>query len=198
MAPRIGILGGTFDPPHTGHLILALDAIEQLALDRVLLVPAARQPLKAGTAMTDAPHRLAMLRLVADLDPRLSVDASEVARGGLSFTVDTVRALRTAEPDAEFVLLMGADTAATLPQRREPEALARMVRIGVAGRGEGRHPLPDGFSGERLAARRIDISATEIRRRVRDGCSIQGFVPPAVASYIAQHRLYRTTDRVTT
>lgn len=198
MSTRLGILGGTFDPPHVGHLLLALDALDALQLDRLLLIPAARQPLKSGQAITDAPHRLAMTRLIATADPRLAVDGSEVERGGLSFTVDTVRALRGTYPAAEFFLLMGEDTAATLPQWREPSALADLVQVVVAERGASERPLPAGFRAQRLQARRVDISATEIRARVRDGRSIRGFVPDAVAEYIAAHELYRTTDRVTT
>lgn len=193
MIRRLGILGGTFDPPHTGHLLLALDALDHLALDRLLLIPAARQPLKQGQAMSAAEHRLAMTGLLTAADPRIQVDGSEVARGGLSYTVDTMRALRGAHPDAELFFLMGEDSAATLPQWREPQALAELVRVVVAGRGDGDRPLPAGFRAERMPTRRVDISATEVRARVRAGRSIRGFVPDAVADYIATHRLYRTT-----
>ncbi|MBX3132724.1 MAG: nicotinate-nucleotide adenylyltransferase [Gemmatimonadaceae bacterium] len=193
MATRIGILGGTFDPPHIGHLLLALDAVEALGLDQLVFVPAARQPLKQGVPMTAAEHRLAMVRLLAAADSRFHVDDSEVTRGGLSFTIDTVRGLRTAHPDAELFLLMGADTAATLPQWRETEALALLVQVAVAGRGDGPMPKPAGFRVQPLPSRRVDISATEIRVRVGAGRSIRGFVPDAVADYIAAHGLYRTT-----
>lgn len=192
MATRIGIFGGTFDPPHVGHLLLALDALDHLQLQRLVLVPAARQPLKMDVPMTDPAQRLAMTRLLAESDPRLEVDGSEVDRGGLSFTVDTVRALRSAHPDAQFVLLMGADTAESLPKWREPEALALLVEVAIAGRGEHR-PAPAGFRTQYLPSRRVDVSATEIRERVRQGRSIRGFVPDAVAAYIAAHQLYRTT-----
>jgi nicotinate-nucleotide adenylyltransferase len=194
---RLGILGGTFDPPHTGHLLLALDAMDQLRLDRLLLVPAARQPLKVGQEMTAPADRLAMVRLLEAADSKIAVDGREVERGGLSYTVDTMRALRGEYPDAELFLLMGEDTAATLPQWREPAALADLVRLVVVGRGAETRPLPAGFRGERMATRRVDISATEIRARVREGRSIRGFVPDAVADYIVAHSLYRTTDRVT-
>lgn len=192
MATRIGIFGGTFDPPHLGHLLLALDALDHLQLDRLVLVPASRQPLKMDVPMTAPAHRLAMTRLLAESDPRLEVDASEVDRGGLSFTVDTVRALRRTHPDAQFVLLMGADTAESLPKWREPEALALLVEVAVAGRGDHR-PDPVGFRTQYLPSRRVDVSATEVRERVRQGRSIRGFVPDAVAAYIAAHQLYRTT-----
>jgi nicotinate-nucleotide adenylyltransferase len=190
---RIGLFGGTFDPPHTGHLLLALDALDHLALDRLLFVPAARQPLKRGVAMTAPEHRLAMVEALATADFRFAVEASEVARGGLSYTVDTVRALTAAYPDAELFLLMGADTAATLPQWREPEALSLLVQVAVAGRGTEPVQLPAGFRAQPFPMRRVDISATEIRARVAAGRSIRGFVPDAVAEYIAAHGLYRNT-----
>lgn len=193
MGERIGLFGGTFDPPHVGHLLLALDALDHLALDRLVLVPAARQPLKQGVAMTAPGHRLAMVEALAAADARLSVDGSEVARGGLSYTIDTVRALKAAHPDAELVLLMGADTAATLPQWREPEALSLLVHVAVAGRGAEPVQLPTGFRAQPFPMRRVDVSATEIRARVAAGRSIRGFVPDAVADYIAAHGLYRTT-----
>ncbi len=195
MGQRVGILGGTFDPPHNGHLLLALDAIDALELDELVLVPAARQPLKRGVEMTDPTHRLAMTECLARADHRLRVDGSEVARGGLSFTIDTVRAIAAARTDAELFLLMGADTAATLPQWREPEALALLVQVAVAGRGSEppAQNMPAGFRARPLPTRRVDISATEIRTRVGVGRSIRGFVPDAVADYIAAHGLYRTT-----
>lgn len=195
MGTRVGILGGTFDPPHTGHLLLALDALDALELDTLFVVPAARQPLKLGVEMTPSEHRLAMVRALAEADARLVVEGSEVERGGLSFTVDTVRALQDQHPDAEFFLLMGEDTAATLPQWREHEALSLLVTVAVAGRGNEQRPLPAGFQAQRLPVRRVDISATEVRDRVRRGRSIRGFVPDAVAEYIAAQQLYRTTTK---
>ncbi|MBX3173060.1 MAG: nicotinate-nucleotide adenylyltransferase [Gemmatimonadaceae bacterium] len=194
MATRIGVFGGTFDPPHTGHLVLALDAADALQLDRLLFVPAARQPLKQGLPMTAPEHRVAMVRALAAADPRFAVDTSEADRGGLSFTVDTMRGFRAAQPDAEFFLLMGADTAATLPQWREPTALAELVTVAIAGRGEAEMAAPEGFRVVSLPPRRLDLSATEIRARVRDGRSVRGFVPDAVAEYIASAGLYRTTN----
>ncbi len=196
MGERIGLLGGTFDPPHLGHLHLAYTALERLGLDRVVLIPARRQPLKAQAEMTPAADRLAMTRLLAASDPRLGVDAIEVERDGLSFSIDTVRAFRAAHPSAELTFLMGEDTAATLGQWREPAALAALARLVVLTRGESAAPgapLPAGVVVERVAARRIDLSATEIRARVRAGLPLRGFVTDEVAAYIAAHGLYRTT-----
>ena len=191
MAERLGILGGTFDPPHVGHLLAAGSAIERLGLDRVILIPAHRQPLKAGTEITAGPHRLAMCERLAACDPRLSVDPVELDRGGLSFTVDTLRAYRRTRPDAELFLLMGEDAAASLPQWREPEAIAGLARIVVLTREGGTGAAVT--VGERLATRRVDVSATEVRARVRAGLPIRGMVPDGVAAYIVEHRLYGPT-----
>ena len=195
MTGRLGILGGTFDPPHVGHLLAAYAAQEALGLDQVVLIPAWRQPLKTGVPMTPGAHRLAMTRLLVGADPRLAVDAIEIEREGLSLTVDTMRAYRAARPDTGLFLLMGEDTAATLSQWREPSALAGLVRIVVLSRGTSAREigLPAGFVVERVASRRVDVSATDVRARVRAGLPIRGFVPDEVADYISAHQLYRTT-----
>ncbi|MBK7908422.1 MAG: nicotinate (nicotinamide) nucleotide adenylyltransferase [Gemmatimonadetes bacterium] len=197
MGERIGLLGGTFDPPHVGHLFLAYTALERLALDRVVLIPARRQPLKAGAEITAPEHRLAMTRLLAGSDPRLSVDPVELSREGLSFSIDTVRSYRAAHPAAELTFLMGEDTAATLAHWRDPAGIAALARIVVLTRGDGHEPgapLPAGVHVERVTTRRIDISATEVRARARAGSSLRGFVTDDIAAYIAAHGLYRTTN----
>ena len=194
MGERLGILGGTFDPPHIGHLLLAYGAIERELLDRLILVPARRQPLKAEVAITDPAHRLAMVRCLAEMDPRLHVDALELDRPGLSFTVDTLRAYRAQWPEAALHLLLGADAARTFAQWRAPAEVAGLARVVICTRGEEAMPAaPAGIAWDRLATRRVDVSATEVRARVRAGLSIRGFVTEAVAAYIAAHGLYRTT-----
>ena len=112
---RLGLFGGTFDPPHIGHILVASDAFERLSLDRLVFVPNAVQPLKAGRPTAGAADRLEMVRLVCQGDARFDVDAIEVDRGGLSFTVDTLRAYRERHPDAALFLLVGEDAARTLP-----------------------------------------------------------------------------------
>jgi nicotinate-nucleotide adenylyltransferase len=198
VTPRLGILGGTFDPPHVGHLLAAYAAREALGLDGIVFIPAWRQPLKRAAGMSDPEHRLAMTRLLVADDPGLSVDAIAIERGGLSYSGDTMRAYRAARPDTEFFFLLGEDAAATLPQWREPAALALLVRVVVLTReateGTAGIALPAGFRAERLASRRVDVSATEIRARVRAGVPVRGFVTDAVAAYIAAHQLYRSTD----
>ena len=188
---RIGIFGGTFDPPHVGHLLAASDAVEALALDRLLIIPAAEQPLKAGIVTASAAQRLEMTRRMAGRDPRFEVDPIEIERGGLSFTVDTLRAIRArfaADPGLALFLLIGADVLATLPKWREPEALMTLADLVVLTRDRGGELPP---AVQVLKTRRVDVSSTEIRARVRDGRSIRAFVPDAVADYIATERLYR-------
>jgi nicotinate-nucleotide adenylyltransferase len=188
---RVGIFGGTFDPPHVGHLLAASDAVEALALDRLLIIPAAEQPLKAGIVMASAAQRLEMTRRLAGSDPRFVVDPVEIERGGLSFTVDTLRTLRArfaADSELALFLLIGADVLTTLPKWREPDALRALAEVVVLTR-DGGGELPPGMQA--LKTRRVDVSSTEIRTRVRDGRSIRGFVPDAVADYIATERLYR-------
>ena len=189
---RIGIFGGTFDPPHVGHVLAASDAIDALALDRVVFIPAAEQPLKAGATVASAGDRLAMLEAAIHGDPRLAADPIEIERGGLSFTVDTLRALRERwreDRELALFLLLGADVAATLPKWREPEAVATLAEIVCLTRAGGSEGPPT--AGRAIATRRVDVSSTEIRSRVRAGRSIRGFVPDAVAAYIAERRLYR-------
>ena len=188
---RIGIFGGTFDPPHTGHLLAASDAHEALGLDRIVFVPAAGQPLKSAIVASPA-DRLAMVRHLAGDDPRFAVDPIEIERGGLSFTIDTLRALHErfkAETALALVLLLGADAAATLPQWREPAEVSRLAEIVVLRR-TGGGAVPAGV-GRVIDTRRVDVSSTEIRARVRAGKSIRGFVPEPVAAYIEGRRLYR-------
>jgi len=181
---RLGIFGGSFDPPHLGHLLPVIDAAESLGLDAVRFVPAAVQPFKVGRATASPADRLAMTeRLVAEI-PGFTVDATEIERPGLSFTVDTLAAISVAMPDAELVLLLGADAFAQFDQWREPERIRALAGVAVMAR--------SGTAGVQvLQSRRVDISSTELRARVAAGRTIRGFVPDAVADYIAERRLYR-------
>lgn len=192
---RLAIFGGSFDPPHVGHLLAAEDAFDQLTLDRIILVPAATQPLKIGRAAATAEQRLAMVKLLVAGDPRFDVSAVEVDRAGLSFTVDTLEAFAVMYPDAERFLLVGGDVLATFAQWREPERILRLARPVVLER-EGDHPttlpaVPGAADLLRLPTRRVDVSSTEIRERVRAGKPIRGFVTESVAAYIARDGLYR-------
>jgi len=189
---RIGLLGGSFDPPHNGHLLAAGDAFEALMLDRLVFIPAAVQPLKAGQAEATAAQRLAMVRRLASDDPRFSVSSIEIDRGGLSYTVDTLTVLAAQWPAAELFWLVGADMVESFPRWREPKRIAELATVVVlqrAGEAPDLSPLPG--APRLLPTRRIDISSTEIRHRVRAGKSIRGFVPDSVGELIAAERLYR-------
>jgi nicotinate-nucleotide adenylyltransferase len=186
---RIGIFGGTFDPPHLGHWLAAVDAAEALSLDQVVWIPAAQQPLKASVVSAGPSHRLAMTRLAVEGDARFVADPVELERGGMSYTVETLRAVRERNPDAALFLLLGMDAAAQLPKWREPEAIRTLAEIVVLTRGGAAVPLAEGVRV--ISTRRVDISATEIRARVAAGRSIRGFVTDTVAAYIAAHGLYQ-------
>lgn len=190
---RLALFGGSFDPPHVGHLLAAQDAFDQLGLDRLVVVPAATQPLKSAD-VTPAARRLEMTRLTFGGDPRFEVSAVEVERGGVSFTVDTLEHFATRHPDAERFLLLGADVLATFGQWREPERVLTLARPVVLVR-ESDVPDPPatlaGIRVLRLATRRVDVSSTEIRARVRSGRSIRGFVTDSVAALIERDGLYR-------
>lgn len=189
---RIGLLGGSFDPPHIGHLLAAGDALEALSLDRVVFIPTGTQPLKVGLDITPADDRLAMTRLLVDGDARFEVDPIEIDRGGLSYTVDTLAVLAERWPGAELFWLVGTDVTTTFAKWREPERIGRLANVVLLERA-GDQPDLSAMPASTLAlqTRRIDVSSTEIRRRVWEAKSIRGFVPDAVADYIAKHRLYR-------
>jgi len=193
---RLGLLGGTFDPPHIGHLIAAQDALQVLNLERVALVPAALPPHKQDRTITAAPHRLAMLRLACAEDRRLSLETSELERAGPSYTVDTLRAL--AARGDELFLLIGTDQYAEFWSWREPDAVRRLATLGVlrrAGEEVETSPESEARAGHRpvrdVPVTRVDISSTLIREAVAAGRSIRYLVPAAVEGYIQQHGLYR-------
>lgn len=190
---RLAILGGSFDPPHVGHLLAATDACEQLALDRLVFVPAATQPLKAGLARASADQRLAMVRLLVEGDPRFEVSALEVERGGLSYTVDTLAHFEALHPAAARFLLLGSDVLGSFARWREPERIAALAQpVLLTRHSDTDADVPPALRDvRRLSTRRIDVSSTEIRERIRAGKPIRGFVTDAVAAYIGRGGLYR-------
>jgi nicotinate-nucleotide adenylyltransferase len=189
---RIGLLGGSFDPPHNGHLLAAGDAFEALSLDRLVFIPTAVQPLKTHQDAAAPEHRLAMVRLLISDDPRFGVDAMEIDRGGLSYTVDTLSAYASESASAELFWLVGADVVRSFARWREPKRITELATVVVLQRTDEAPDLGSIPGTPRcLATRRIDISSTEVRDRVKKGRSIRGFVPDAVAAYIAAKRLYR-------
>lgn len=188
---RLGIFGGSFDPPHVGHLLPVIDAAEALGLDEVRFVPAAQQPFKVGTAGASGAHRLAMTeRLVAGV-PGFMADPTEIRRSGLSYTVSTLAELAVEHPLDELVLLLGVDAFALFEKWREPDRIRALASIAVLTRGGDAPVVLDDATVQVLTTRRVDISSTELRARVADGRTIRGFMPDAVADYIAEHRLYR-------
>lgn len=185
----IGLFGGSFDPVHHGHLIVGRVAAEKLGLELLRFVPAREQPFKVGRHSTSAEHRAAMLSLAVAEVPGFSVERSEILRAGPSYTVHTLQELREQEPGAEFVLLLGADAAADLPSWHEAGRIPHLARIAIFARpGTPVPQLP--WNASVVEVPTIDISATEVRRRVRAGQSVRYWVPDSVAEYIAIHRLY--------
>lgn len=191
---KLGVFGGTFDPVHHGHLIVAEYVRESVGLDRVVFIPTMISPHKADDAVTPAAHRLAMLREGVKSNPFFQVSDMEVERGGVSYTVDTLRALAEAHRSDQLYLLIGADNLIEFRTWKEPAEIVRLARLVVMNRpgfpSAQRDPeLPENII--QCPVPSIDISATEIRQRVVNGLTISNLVPPGVARYIGRHRLYR-------
>jgi nicotinate-nucleotide adenylyltransferase len=183
---KIGILGGTFDPIHHGHLILARDALEQLELESVIFIPAAISPHKVGGKPSAAEARLEMVRAAIAGEPHFCLDSIELERPAPSYTVDTMEALKAREPEAVFVCLIGEDNVAGLRTWHRFSDLAKVANFAVLDRTglNSTHPYP-------IIRRHLDISGTDIRNRVARGQSIRYLVPPAVEKIIHERQLYR-------
>ena len=197
---RVGLLGGTFNPPHLGHLICAQEALVQLGLERVRLIPAAAPPHKAVPDDPGVRARLRMCELAVEGDERFEVSAIEAGREGPSYTVDTLRALRDREPEHELTFIVGGDMAHSLPEWHEPEAVLALAELGVAERAEIRRAAIEErlatLAGGRERVRffsmpRLDLSSTDVRRRAAAGAPVRYLVPDRVASYIEHEGLYR-------
>ena len=196
---RIGILGGTFNPPHLGHLVCAQEALAQLGLERVVLMPVGAPPHKEAPDDPGGEHRYEMCRLATVHDEGFAVSRLELDREGRSYTVDTLRAIHETAPGDDLTFIVGGDMAHSLPTWREPETVLGLAGLAVAERVGARRAeieerLADMAGGERVRffdMPRIDLSSSDIRRRVRDGRPIRYLVPDEVARYIRAHRLYR-------
>ena len=200
----LAILGGTFSPPHFGHLLIAQAAFYRFRLSRVVFVPAAQNPLKPVDEETlpkpDA--RLSMLRLATEPDARFSVDAFDLRKGGLSYTITTLKRYRERYPDAELYFLLGADAAATLPQWKDIEQYRELCTLAIYPRVDApdfSRGLPDelpelkqlNLRWEFVPMELWPVSSSLVRRRVREGKPIRYYVPDDVADFVHQHGLYR-------
>jgi nicotinate-nucleotide adenylyltransferase len=195
---RVGILGGTFNPPHLGHLVCAQEAYRELELDRVTLIPTHIPPHKPMEHEPGAHHRSEMCRLAVADDERFDVSDIELGRDGPSFTVDTLEQLTREAPNTELVLIVGGDIAVGLPQWREPERVLELATLAIAKRrGTTRASIDTALRGLRGGERarffqmpRVGVSSTMIRRRVSAGQPIRYLVPDRVSQYIDRHGLY--------
>jgi nicotinate-nucleotide adenylyltransferase len=196
---RVGLLGGTFNPPHVAHLVCAQEALLQLQLDRVLLVPAGLPPHKAVEDEPGTAHRVALCEAAVAGDDRLGVSRVDVERPGPSYTADTLRALRATAPDDELTFIVGGDMAHSLPTWREPEAILALAELGVAEReGVRRTDIAERLEPLAGAAERVrffdmprlDVSSSLLRRRAAAGLPLRYLVPDAVAAYVEREGLY--------
>ena len=197
---RVALFGGTFDPPHRGHIGIASAAADAFGLDRVLFAPAGRQPLKTEVAPAAFADRMAMVRLVCEEDARFSASEIDAPRadGSPNYTVDTLASLRESMPDAEIFSLIGADSLLGLPHWREPARLLQLAEWIVASRPG--FPLRGlaglGFTEKQrerilmLETVHYDVAATDLRRRLRAGNSCSDMLLPSVVNYIATHHVY--------
>jgi nicotinate-nucleotide adenylyltransferase len=195
---RVGLLGGTFNPPHVGHLVCAEQALAQLELDRVLLVPVHEPPHKEIEADPGVAHRIELCRRAVAGEERVELSLVDAEVPGPSYSVDTLRRLHDRSPGDQLTFVVGGDMAFSLPAWREPEAILDLAELGVAEReGVRRDDIAERLSGLRadrvrfFDMPRLDVSSSLIRRFVADGRPIRHLVPDAVAAYIEQAGLYR-------
>jgi len=195
---RLGLLGGTFNPPHLAHLVCAQEACVGLELERVIWIPVFEPPHKEVEGDPGVEHRIALCRAAVGDDPRFEVSRIEADVPGRSYTVDTLRRLHESSPEDELTFIVGGDMAHALPTWHEPEAVLSLAALGVAEReGVRRNDIAERLSGLAGSDRirffdmpRLDISSSMIRRRVAQGLPLRYLVPDAVASYIATEGLY--------
>jgi nicotinate-nucleotide adenylyltransferase len=198
---RVGLLGGTFNPPHIGHLVCAQEAWSQLGLDRVLLLPVHAPPHKEAVGDPGVEHRVAMCEAAVAGDERLDVSRAEADLPGPSYTVDTLNRLHEARPEDQLTFIVGGDMAASLPEWREPRAILELCSIGAAARdGVGREQVIERLDRDLPGAAdrisffdmpRIDVSSTLVRRHVAAGRPVRYLVADGVAAYIEREGLYR-------
>ena len=206
MTKRIGIVGGSFDPIHMGHLLIAEFARETLQLDKVVFVPAAHSPLKSDTPAADDKQRVEMLQLAINANPAFEVDRRELEREGKSYTVTTLQDFKHDHPGAELCFVMGGDSLSTFDQWREPDRICQLAFVAVLQRGGWEKvdrklllphlPVEEQADVEAhfIQAPQIEISSTEIRKRIAERRSVRYQLPAAVAAYIDAQGLFVEPD----
>jgi nicotinate-nucleotide adenylyltransferase len=188
---RIGLFGGSFDPVHLGHLLVAQAVIEELGLDRLFFIPAAQSPFKPENEPAAASTRLQLLRLALAGKTNYEIDEQEIRRGGVSYTIETLRDYARRIPKAELFYLIGADNVAKLQEWHEANELARLAQFVVIPRpGQAPVNFPSPFRGRMLKGFPFDVSSSQIRARVKAGLPIDHLVPPSVAEAILAAKLY--------
>jgi len=188
---NLALFGGSFDPVHHGHLLVAEAAREELSLSRLFLIPAAQSPFKPERLPTPAKERLALLRLALAGKEWCEIDEQEIKRGGVSYTIDTVRDYAHRFPQAQLFYLIGADHVPQLPKWREADELARLAEFVVIPRPGGSNlSFPAPFRGRSLTGFPLGVSSSQIRERIKAGLRIEHLVPAAVAEAIRNNRLY--------
>lgn len=190
MNRRIGLYGGSFDPVHWGHLLAAQAAYEELSLDKLIFIPAARSPFKPSSKPLAPAQRVRLLRLALAGRAEFEVCERELRRGGVSFTIDTVKKFAAESPSALLTCLIGADHLETLPQWKESQALAEKVDFAVIPRPGGQQWKAPGFPCRRLRGWPIEVSSSSIRERIRSGRPVDWLLPAPVAEIIRRERLY--------
>lgn len=187
---KLGVLGGTFDPPHIGHLILAQSALEHFQLDKILFIPAAKQPHKQNRDTVSVELRSKMLQLAIEKDNRFEISDIESKRSGLSYTCDTLTKLKTIYPEAKLYLIIGGDNISDIETWKNPEKIFSIAKVIAAKRPDSH---PESVYSNRIALfdmPQVDISSTMIRRLVKKDKTISYLVPTDVEKYINQHQLY--------
>ena len=191
---RIGLYGGSFDPVHVGHLLVARAALEELRLDRLFFIPAARSPFKPDSKPLDGHWRARLLRMALARCPKYVVWPQELERGGLSFTIDTVNEFSEQYPGAALFYLIGTDHVASLPKWKDAERLRELVQFAVIPRpGERPEPAPAGFHCHGLKGVPIELSSSLVRERIREGRFFDELLPAGLPEIVRRYRLYSST-----
>lgn len=188
---KLGIYGGSFNPVHLGHLLVAQAAMEELGLDKLFFVPAAQSPFKTENEIAPAETRLRWLRLALAGKTDCEIDEQEIRRGGASYTIETVRDYKNKFPAAKLFYLVGADNVSKLNEWRGAEELAKLAEFAAVPRpGEKTVEFPNPFRGKMLKGFPVEISSSEIRGRIKAGLSVENFLPPFVADAIRDAKIY--------